>query len=61
MVHPRDGRLPQAAGPYSSGYGARSSRSLERFPLQVNRKALQLFDFAAFSAENRFPLFRKML
>jgi hypothetical protein len=34
---------------------------LERFPLQVNRKALWLFDFVALSAENRFPLFRKML
>jgi hypothetical protein len=32
---------------------------LERFPIQLNRKALQVFDFVAFSAENRCPPFRE--
>jgi len=33
----------------------------DRFPIRLNRKATEVFDFVAFSAENRFPLFRKML
>jgi hypothetical protein len=36
-------------------------RRLERFPIQLNPKALQVFDFVVFSTENRCPLFRKML
>jgi hypothetical protein len=29
--------------------------SLDRFPIRMNRKAIQVFDFVAFSAENRYP------
>jgi hypothetical protein len=45
--------------------GVRPARAilgkLGRFPLQMNRTALRLFDLSHFLSENRCPLFRKML
>src|SRR6266566_4289581 len=51
----------QARGCSGSSCRPRGRAGRERFPLQVNRTALSIFDLSHFLSENRCPLFRKML